>query len=73
MNLHVLHKGSTELDDQREVVRVMEGGGGTLGGEDIGEFKLPLVDGDVEEVGDLEGLETEALVEDIKVLKVEDE
>ncbi|GJX21824.1 hypothetical protein Tco_0226269 [Tanacetum coccineum] len=29
------------------------GGGGTLGGGDIGEFKQPLVDGDVEEVGDL--------------------
>ncbi|GJT30868.1 hypothetical protein Tco_0911143 [Tanacetum coccineum] len=29
------------------------GGGGTLGGGEIGEFKLELVDGDVEEVGDL--------------------
>nr|GEU56185.1 integrase, catalytic region, zinc finger, CCHC-type, peptidase aspartic, catalytic [Tanacetum cinerariifolium] len=29
------------------------GGGGTLGGGEIGEFKLKLVDGDVEEVGDL--------------------
>ncbi|GJT72762.1 hypothetical protein Tco_1032048, partial [Tanacetum coccineum] len=28
-------------------------GGGTLGGGEIGEFKQPLVDGDVEEVGDL--------------------
>ncbi|GKA33484.1 hypothetical protein Tco_0719913 [Tanacetum coccineum] len=44
-----------------EGVRVMSlgslpcvgGGGGTLGGGEIGEFKLELVDGDVEEVGDL--------------------
>nr|GEV09892.1 hypothetical protein [Tanacetum cinerariifolium] len=42
------------------------GGGGTLRGGDIGEFKKPLVDGDVEELGDL-GLEMEALVDAMEV------
>nr|GEV74203.1 hypothetical protein [Tanacetum cinerariifolium] len=36
--------------------------GGTFGGGDIGDLKYPLVDGDVEEVGDL-GLEMKALVD----------
>nr|GEY26150.1 retrovirus-related Pol polyprotein from transposon TNT 1-94 [Tanacetum cinerariifolium] len=40
-------------------------GGGTLEGGDIGEFKYPLFNGDVEEVGDL-GLEMEALVDAMK-------
>ncbi|GJV12232.1 hypothetical protein Tco_1353773 [Tanacetum coccineum] len=40
-------------DDQREVMVVMRGGVGTLRGGEIGEFKKELVDGGVEEVGDL--------------------
>nr|GFA56373.1 hypothetical protein [Tanacetum cinerariifolium] len=31
----------------------VRGGRGTLGGGEIGEFKYPLVEGDMEEVGDL--------------------
>ncbi|GKC09391.1 hypothetical protein Tco_1001001 [Tanacetum coccineum] len=78
MNLRVLQEGSTEWDDQREVIE-------------------PLVDGDVEEVGDLslesmedeevatvdgvfegsfgalEGLKMEALVDAIEVMVVDDE
>ncbi|GJT95128.1 putative reverse transcriptase domain-containing protein [Tanacetum coccineum] len=37
----------------RMCIDYLGGGEGTLGGGDIGEFKQPLVDGDVEEVGDL--------------------
>ncbi|GKB81772.1 hypothetical protein Tco_0948667 [Tanacetum coccineum] len=33
--------------------KVPRGGGGTLGRGDVSEFKLPLVDGDVDDVGDL--------------------
>nr|GEW41138.1 hypothetical protein [Tanacetum cinerariifolium] len=46
-------------------------GEGTLGGGEIGEFNKPLVDGDVEEVGDF-SLEEEAFVDDMEVMVVDD-
>ncbi|GJT88958.1 hypothetical protein Tco_1070675 [Tanacetum coccineum] len=78
MNLYVLQEGSTEWDDQREVIEplvdddVEEVSDLSLGSME--DEEVATVDGVFEgSFGALEGLKMEALVDAIEVMVVDDE